>query len=102
MAVTLQNGAVTSGTPTAWVAIPEARLYFIQSNGATGTVQFSNDGVNTALAPGPGNGGPSITNYSSGTNQVTMVGSVNPFPYAFARFNPNVTGTARITLTSTI
>lgn len=102
MAVTLQNAAVTAGTPTAWVAIPEARLYFIQSFGATGTVEFSNDGVNLAITPGVSNGGPSIINYTSGTNQSTFVGSSNPFPFAFARFNPSVSGTARITLTSAL
>lgn len=100
MAVTLQNGAVTSGTPTAWTAIPEGRVYCIQSSGATGTVQFSNDGVNLALSPGVSNGGPSVVNHTSGTDQITFVGSTNPTPFAFARFNPNVSGTARITLTS--
>jgi len=102
MAVTLQNGAVTSGTPTAWTAVPEARLYAIQSSGATGTVQFSNDGVNLAVVPPVSNGGPSVINNTSGTDQFTIVGSTNPTPFAFARFNPNVSGTARITLTSVV
>lgn len=102
MAVTLQNGAVTSGTPTAWVAIPEARIYSIQSSGVNGVVQFSNDGVNLAVVPAPGNGGPSVVSTASGTDQLTVVGSTNPTPFAFARFIPIASGTARVTLTSVI
>lgn len=102
MAVTLQNGAVTSGVPTAWTAVPEARIYSIQSSGVLGVVQFSNDGVNLAVVPAVGNGGPSVINSVSGTDQLTLVGVSNPTPFAFARFNPSASGTARVTLTSVI
>ena len=101
MAVTLHNGAVTSGVATAWVAIPEATKYSVQSNGVTGSVQFSNDGVNLMDVPSVSNGGPSVINSVSGSNQSTFVGSSAPAPFAFARFLPSATvGAARITLAS--
>lgn len=101
MAVTLHNGAVTSGVATAWVAIPEASKYAIQVNGATGFIQFSNDGTNQMDVPGISNGGPSVISSTSGGNQSTFVGTTSPTPFAYARFMPSVTaGAVAITLTS--
>lgn len=94
-AVTILDGATTAGVPTAWAAVSVSERYVIQVFGTSGTLQFSNDGVN----PFPSAGSALATISQNGGAEAVY--RVTGLPVGFVRFLPNTTqASVQVYLTS--
>lgn len=81
MAVTtIFSGTTTANTPTAWVAVPAANKYTVQSSGLDYTfVEYSVDGTNAFKL---------VTNQSSAVGTAASPGFTVNTPVLWARVNP--------------